>query len=47
MILLQINTRMWGMGKGCLVITNAEKYMSEKAVASLWVVAYMAVCSLH
>lgn len=35
------------MNKGRLVVTNVEKYMSEKAVASLWVVAYMAVCLLH
>lgn len=35
------------MGKGCLVTINVEKHMSEKAVASLCVVVYMAVCALH
>lgn len=42
---MQLNTRIWGMSRGCLVIINVGKGISEKAVASLWRVVYMAVGS--
>lgn len=42
---VQLNTTIWGMSRGCLVIINVGKGKSEKAVASLWLVVYMAVGS--
>lgn len=40
---MQLNTAIWGMSRGCLMIINVGKGISEKAVASLWLAVYMAV----
>lgn len=41
---MQLKSSIWGMSRSCLVRINViRKGVSEKAVASIWVVVYMAV----